>query len=923
MELTNKQRQAIGYRGRNLQLIACAGSGKTEVVARRIAHLLARMSKRLKPANIVAFTFTNKAAAELKERVLQRTVEALGHRPKAFADMYVGTIHGFCQELLKNEVPKYLKFEPLDDVRQRLYVDRNSRQTGLTQSSTVDGRRQLRRYIDTDRYRAAVAALREGSPSAVDSGDCSVARDGLPRYRKKLDEDGYFDFSGMLEAAVHELDHNNRLKAELRDRIKYVVVDEYQDVNPIQERLVRHLHDLGAGLCVVGDDDQTIYQWRGSSVKNIITFSERYPAVKQIRLERNFRSTEGIIEVANAFIERVDNRLPKSMTFGDSRKYQQGDIVALSFASPEDEAAYIARTAQSLHGLRFGSGPERRGLAWSDMAVLLRSVRNNGPAVASALTHANIPFVVGGVANLFETAEASAARATFHYISGTSITRQKQPPQEPPTRKRLLEMWRSANLGIKPRHLNSALDYTMKIRRALRETKQPNLPSIQAVYLKFMELTRIREEGVPDGRGEAVFFNLGRVSSAITDWETIHFASASASAFEGFAKFLHYSGASAYSEGMQDTSYATPDAVQIMTVHQAKGREWPAVFIPALLRNRFPSANRPSEVWQLLPRAAFEDAARYDGSLEDERRLFYVAMTRSQKFLHMTYAPIESKQRYRRKSTFWDEVIESKWVKRREQDYAKRAHTAPSPRARIADVEFSFSDLKYMFDCPYQFKLRVLYGFDGPIERPLGYGKSLHDALAEVHYRAMKGDIVDESEVDALVERHLRTPYAFGKLRDDLERAAHRDIRNYILDNRDEFDKIEFAEKAVEVYLDGGVSIKGRIDLVRRLDTGETTIVDLKSNERSQEEEVSEHQLHTYALGYKELTDSDADYVGIYELHERRQSRRPVDEEFIEDVKRRTGEAAEGLRQMRLSARPSRTRCENCDFSVLCSKSAV
>ena len=922
MNLTKEQRQAIKYGGRNLQLIACAGSGKTEVVARRIAHLLTRRSKRLEPANVVAFTFTNKAAAELKDRVLQRTQEALGDRPRAFADMYVGTIHGFCQELLKDEVPKYLKFEPLDDVRQRLYVDRNSRQTGLTQSSTIAGR-PLSRYVDTDRYNAAVAALREGSPSVRELQGCSVAERGLPLYRTKLDDDGYFDFSGMLEAAVHELDHNKSLKARLGERIKYVVVDEYQDVNPIQERLVQHLHDLGAGLCVVGDDDQTIYQWRGSSVKNIITFSKRYPAVKQIRLESNFRSTEGIIGTANAFIERVDNRLPKSMKFGDSREYQQGDIVALSFETPEEEAAYIARTVQSLHGLRFGSERESRGLAWSDMAVLLRSVRNNGPAVASALSRANVPFIVGGVANLFETAEASAARATFHYISGTSITRQGDPPQRPPTRKRLREMWQLANLGITPKHLKAALDYADRIRKALCERTQTTLPSIQTVYLKLLELTRIREEDVPDARGEAVFFNLGRFSSAITDWETIHFASPSASTFEGFVKFVHYSGASTYSEGMQDTSYARPDAVQIMTVHQAKGREWPAVFIPALLGNRFPSRNMPNQIWQLLPKAAFESGERYDGSLEDERRLFYVAMTRSQKFLHMTYAPMESNQLFRRKSPFWDEVIESKWVKRRRQDYAKRPHTDPFPRASITDVEFSFSDIKYMFDCPYQFKLRVLYGFNGPIERPLGYGKSLHDALAEVHYRAMKGDFVDEAEVDGLVERHLRTPYAFGKLRDVLERAARRDIRNYISDNQDKFDKIEFAEKAVEVYLEEGVSIKGRIDLVRRVDTDEITIVDLKSNERSQKEDVSEHQLHTYALGYKELTRRDADYVEIYELQERRRKPRPVDEEFIEDVKSRTKAAAKGLRQMQLPADPSPLTCANCDFSVLCSKSAV
>lgn len=922
MDLTAAQRKAIRYSGRNLQLIACAGSGKTEVVARRIAHLLARRRSPLAPSNIVAFAFTNKAAAELKERVLLRTEEALGQRPRGFAEMYVGTIHGFCQDLVKAEVPKYLKFDPLDAVRQRLYVDRKSRATGLTMSSAQNGRK-LRRYVDTERYIAATGALREDVTSRRHLKNCSVAQVGLPAYKQTLDQDGYFDFSAMLEAAVHELDTNSALQEELTARIKYVVVDEYQDVNPIQERLIRHLHDLGAGLCVVGDDDQTIYQWRGSAVKNILTFAERYPDVKQVRLENNFRSTRGIIETANAFIDRLDGRLPKSMDFGGSQKHQKGDIVALSFPSPTEEASYIVRTIQHLRGLKHATSTGHRGLAWSDMAILLRSVKNNGAPIASALTKANIPFVVGGIANLFDAAEAAVARGTFHYISDATIQRSGQSPLRPPKRSKLLAMWQLANLGAHVDDLNAALTYSKGIRDALRDQSRENFPSIQEVYLKILELAKIREEAVPDGRGEAVFFNLGRFSSVVTDWESIHFSDQSSTAFEDFTKFLHYRGDETYGDGTQERTYSVPDAVQIMTVHQAKGREWPVVFVPALLRNRFPARRTPNQIWQLLPRDAFGDGARYDGSDDDERRLFYVAMTRSQKILHMTYAPVQANRQLKKRSVFWEEVIESKWVKRREQDYSVRSHIAPSPRGSVADVEFSFSDLKYLFDCPYQFKLRVLYGFNAPIRRALGYGKSLHDALAEVHYRATRGDFVGESEVSELVERHLRTPYAFGDLRDTLKRAAHRDIRNYIRDNEETFDQIEFAEKAVEVYLEGGVSVKGRIDLVRQLDTDEIKIVDLKSSERSQDEEVSEHQLHTYALGYEELTGKAADYVEIYELRERRPQKRPVDDEFIEDVKARTTAAADALREMRLDPTPSPTRCRNCDFSRLCSASAA
>ena len=920
MKLTNAQKQAVKYNGRNMQLIACAGSGKTEVVARRVAHLLTkRGNSRLKPCNIIAFTFTNKAAAELKERIIQRTNEAAGANITGIADMYVGTIHGFCQELLQNEVPEYLKYEVLEPIQQTLYVNRKSSKTGLTKSKKLDGS-SLRRWVDTGRYLSALNVLREDNVSKQKLKSCSAA-DGLDQYRAQMSEDSYFDFSAMLELAVKELSSNESLRTRISERVKYVVVDEYQDVNPIQERLVWLLHDLGVGLCVVGDDDQTIYQWRGSSVGNILKFRDRYPDVKQIRLEENFRSSEGVIVTAHRFIEQVSPRLPKEMKFAGAQSYESGDVVALSFDSPEEEAAYIVETIKSLRGVSFDDGDGERGLSWSDMAVLLRSVKYNGTAITEALKKAVIPFVVSGLANLFETEEACAARSLFHFIAA-EVIRVSKTKMKPPTVQTLRQSWESSQLGLAKSKLTSALRYAEKIRDDLHNGDSS--PSVQEVFLKFLELAELREENVPDDRGQVVLFNLGRFSEVISDWETIHFASEAVERFQGFAKFLHYQADGSYGEGSEDGDYIVPDAVQVMTVHQAKGREWPVVFLPALLKNRFPSPGRTSDIWNLVPSEAIKNSERYNGSLEDERRLFYVAMTRSKKFLHMTWAPIEGKNnRYIKKSQFWNEVLASRWVKRRKPNYEKRQRASVKPRAAVANVEFSFSDLKYLFECGYQFKLRVLYGFNSPIARPMGYGKSLHDALAEVHQRAMRGETVSNEEeyVTELVDRHLRTPYAFGELRKNLEQAAHRDITNYIHDNADKFKHIEFSEQSVEIHLGDGVSIKGRIDLVRRTDTDETTIVDLKSNERSQQEEVTEAQLHTYALGYKELTGHDADFVEIYELEERRQIPRPVDEDFIDDVREKTKEAASDLRKMRLEPAPSANKCGRCDFSSLCGAS--
>ena len=221
-------------------------------------------------------------------------------------------------------------------------------------------------------------------------------------------------------------------------------------------------------------------------------------------------------------------------------------------------------------------------------------------------------------------------------------------------------------------------------------------------------------------------------------------------------------------------------------------------------------------------------------------------------------------------------------------------------------------------ECPYQFKLRILYGFNVPIHEALGYGKSLHDALAEIHSRAIRGDIANPSEALRLVETHLHTPYAYPALKQQLADAAKKVISKYINDNIDIFKNVEFSEKYVEINLDAGVSVVGRIDLVRRLDTNEITIVDLKSSDRAQSEDVTESQLHVYALGYQELTGHRADYVEIYNLDNGRRVPRSVDDDFISDVKKQVRSAAVALRKRDFPSISEAKKCTACDYCGMC-----
>lgn len=913
-QLTPSQHTAVSHVSGNLQLIACAGSGKTEVVAQRVVNLLRPVIEGgggCKPENIVAFTFTEKAAAELKERIHARCRESLGNIA-GLAEMYVGTIHGFCLELLKSEVPSFMKYEVLNEVQQTLFVDRHSKASGLTQSTTLSGQ-PLKRYTDTRNFIGSLNILREDSATRPDDleGNSVVAQ--LPGYQQLLHGKGYLDYSSILNEAVSELAGNMELRQRLATRVRHVIVDEYQDVNPVQEAVVNELHVLGAGICVVGDDDQTIYQWRGSDVRNILSFENRYPNVTQVRLEENFRSSEGVVAVARDFIRQVVRRLPKEMKATNAQVYEPGDITALSFASPEDEARHIAQSCLALRGVAVSEGDGNRGISWSDMAILMRSVRRDGGAIAAALDEAGIPYVITGMDNLFQTDEAEAARQLFYFLADEvdELT--------------LRAAWQRADVGVAPPALDRAVAAAIQARKDMKDAAvgQFKVYNLQRQFVAFLEHIGLREESVPDSRGEVVFYNLGKFSQAISDFESIHFHSNPVDKYTSFAGFLRHHAEGAYPEGWQENAFVSPDAVRIMTVHQSKGLQWPVVFIPQLVRNRFPSKGGGGRThWHLIPETAFDNAARYKGGPEDERRLFYVAATRSQKFLHMSWAPVAGNQIAKAPSDFFTEILASKFVKRRAPDYRDRPRLIPQPRSSVANVTLSFSDLKYFFECPYQFKLRILYGFNAPLDEALGYGKSLHDALAEVHKRALEGEDVRPEEATELVRRHLRAPYAYPALREQLEGAARRVIEAYIRKNAKDFSSLEFSEKAIEIALGDGVSVAGRIDLVRRIDTGEVTIVDLKSNDRAQAEAVTETQLHIYALGYQELTGRPADYVEIYELDEQKQKRRSVDDEFIADVKRDVRGAAQALRENNLPVRPSIKTCGQCDYCNLCSASA-
>jgi DNA helicase II / ATP-dependent DNA helicase PcrA len=916
MEYTKTQLAAIGTLDDPLLIVACAGSGKTQVISQRIVEILRRPD--VQPKNIVAFTFTDKAAAELKERVTNLVTAEFGDMI-GLAELFIGTMHAYALDVLQTYVPAAFKYNVLDEIQTRLFIDRNSRASGLAVTeAVVNGTpRRLRRYVDSRLYMQVLGILREDQvDEPLLPAGLIAARDG---YRRLLHEHNYFDYGELVASSADLLacepddEMAGPLVRHVRDDVRYVVVDEYQDTNPVQDKLIRMLCRFGANLCVVGDDDQTIYQWRGSAVSNILSFEDRTPGVCRVTLDDNFRSSRGIVAFGRSVAELNDpERLSKSMAAAGHQAYDRGDMLALSFGSAADEARWICDRIERLRGMPFQDEPgaEARGLAWSDFAVLFRSVSKDAGAVVDELKRRNIPYIIKGLARLFDAPEVQACVLCFRYIMGEVEAGE------------LVDAWLSADLGLTRGDLARGLP-VLEEARNWQPGERWGTYNIQRTYLRFLEALAIREETVPSAgnaaRGELVFYNLGKFSQAISDFEQIYFQSEPQQKYDTFMKWLVHQAPAYYAESDADVGYATPDAVTIATVHQAKGMQWPAVFVPALRRNRFPSRRQGGlNVFHVIPPEAVPDADRYRGTEADEIRLFYVAVTRAQKYLHLSYSPGDSSQ-YRAASPFFAFATRNPYMLTAEPQLPD-GRMAPRSRHEIPDVVLSFSDLKYFFECPYQFKLRFLYGFNPPIHEALGYGKSVHDVMAEVHKRAIDGDIVSGLETEELVDRHLNTPFAYPALKATLRQAAIRAVQRYLAENRDTLPSTLYSEQQVQVHVAPGITVDGRIDLIRRLDTNETSIVDFKSSERAQAEDITRDQLHVYAVGYQELTGQRADLLEVLNLDQRAKSTREVvDDGLLSDIRGKIRDAGQDLRanQMPRLAHWCGT-CDNCDLAGLC-----
>jgi len=607
--LNESQREAVTA-GLNPVLVqAGAGSGKTRVLTHRIAWLT--RVENVSPFAILAVTFTNKAAREMRQRVEEILGQSLG-------GMWIGTFHGIAHRFLRShwkEAKLPQAFQILDGDDQLRLLKRTMR--GLELDEAQFPPKQVQWFINGHKD--------EGRrPEHIDDQGDMITQQYVrvyTAYQAACERAGAIDFAEMLLRALETLRDTPELLAHYRKRLRFLLIDEFQDTNTIQYAWIRLLAGDTGTVFAVGDDDQSIYAWRGARIENILNFNKHYTDAQMIRLEQNYRSSGNILAAANALIDKNDGRLGKNLWTADS----DGELITLYNAYNEtDEARFIVETIVDYTA----DGGDRR-----DCAVLYRS-NAQSRAIEEYLVASGVNYKVYGGLRFFERAEIKDALAYLRLIShpGDDVSFERivnQPPRgigdktvslvRDEARGRDITMWQAATELVAAKRLsgraNTAVGNFLTLITQLQEDLAENeLPQKVEVLIEASGLLDHFKKDKSE-RGEARIENLEELSTAT---RAFIFANEEDPDLDMVDNFL----AHAALESGEGQSDGDDNAVQLMTMHSAKGLEFPIVFLAGMEQGLFPHQR------------SIEDPAK----LEEERRLCYVGITRAEKKLYLSMA---------------------------------------------------------------------------------------------------------------------------------------------------------------------------------------------------------------------------------------------------------------------------------------------
>ncbi len=602
-ELNLVQREAVEATDGPVLILAGAGSGKTRVLTHKVAHLI--QNKNIAPEHILAFTFTNRAAEEMRERIGR----LLSGQP---AGLWAGTFHATCVRMLRRYAGAagidrdFSIFDRDDSLR---VVKRAIKSRHLTEQE-FRPRSILERISTAKSSRTPASAMRD----AAASRHAELVADIYAEYEKALGDFGALDFDDLLLRALRLLEDSPDVRDRLADRFRYVLVDEYQDTNLVQFEITRLLASKHRNLTVVGDDDQSIYGWRGADIRNILDFEKHFPEAKVLRLVQNYRSTKRILAAANAVVSFNNGRKPKELW----TENDEGEKLTLMIAPDEErEAEDVVR--------RMLTAKAEDGARWWQFAVLYRTNAQSRPFEEVCIRH-GVPYRLVGSVHFFQRKEVKNVLAYLRLAAN---------PRDAVSFERAVQVPRRGIGKVSlARFVDAGATYGGDLVRAACEARSIDTLSLSAAeslatFGALIRSVQAMEEQPVEETIEHVIRESGIWAGLIDGGPEAQSTRENLDELVSGARYFSIrSETPGFKPYLGEVSLRTDidawdpgeEAVTLMTTHNAKGLEFDEVFVSGLVEGLFPHAS------------SLDDVAE----LEEERRLFYVALTRAQRRCHLS-----------------------------------------------------------------------------------------------------------------------------------------------------------------------------------------------------------------------------------------------------------------------------------------------
>jgi DNA helicase-2/ATP-dependent DNA helicase PcrA len=892
--LSEEKKKIVVTNSKYVRIVAGAGAGKTETLTRRIAYLL--LVSDVQPSEIVAFTFTERAAQSMKSRIYQRVKELGGEEICAkLGEMYIGTIHGYCLRIIQDKF-EYSNYDAMDENQEMAFLMREGWSMGLGKHGSYS--KNCARFLSS----AAVVynELIDRKELAAKTPDFAKH---LQKYESMLDAHKLLTFNQMIDIAVKKIEE----KPAVLSDCKFLIVDEYQDINHAQEKLIR-LIGKNASVFIVGDPRQSIYQWRGSDESCFKKFSKIFKECEEVEITENRRSTQKIIEIANAFSHTL------SVKYTDMKKvrHEDGGVLLIECNTPESEAEWICKQIKK-------QVETKKACNYSDIALLFRSVSTSAKPFTEEFRKNDIPYIVGGRLGLFQREEAKALGMFFSWLwddgfwyenkySGAKIN-------SVDLLEKAIENWEFAIKDAKIK-VSEAQIINWK-RNVLTEKFKTFTKAFQEllIVLNFKKLD-------PEDKLQAVVMaNVGRFNNILTDYEASVRLGGNYLQWEkhvkGLCWYLNSYAVESYEEQPAE-NFRTTNAVQILTIHQAKGLEWPIVFVPSMVYMRFPSSNAGKPFESEVPTELF-DAARYSGGEEEERRMFYVAITRPKELLCLSHF-ITMNERLRKKSKFLEEINDHLYAI---TEKASLNEVKIEKKNEEDDIQtFSPSQVIGYNKCPYFYRLRENWGYQAQIDPAIGYGKSLHYCLHEVGQLLCEGKTVNDAVESAIIDK-FHIPYAHKELKERMSATATKTLKEFTNKYKTDLLNIEEVEARLEFPLQNA-NIAGRVDVIIRGNMqGELEVRDYKSSEEVTTDDESAFQVRLYTLGLQKIgrKATSASVAILDEAKIRPESeverKRFVSKDLLNDTEKYATQTIDKIKKGVFNPKRSEF-CKKCDYNAIC-----